>query len=105
MTADGLQLVIVSANTVTLVVGGFVTLLAFRAQRRTGSRSLQALTVGLGCITAGTLVGGLLHQTGIAPLLVGVTVQSIFIATGFLCLAWSLIRSTEPSLDARLPMP
>lgn len=90
MTADGLQLAVVVANTVTLVVGGFVTLLAVRAYRRTGSRSLRALSAGLGCITGGTLLGGLLHQSGFAPLLVGVAVQSGSIALGFLLLAWSL---------------
>lgn len=105
MTSEGLQLAIVSANTVTLVVGGFVTLLAYRAHRRTGSRSLRALTVGLGCITVGTLLGGLLHQSGVAPLLVGVTVQSGFTALGFLLLAWSLLRSEESATEQRLPAP
>lgn len=105
MTPEYLQLAIVSANTVTLVAGGFVTLLAFRAHRRTGSGSLRALTVGLGCITAGTLLGGLLHQSGLAPLLVGVTVQSVFTALGFLLLGWSLVRSGDTEVDRRLPAP
>ncbi|QLD91293.1 hypothetical protein HWV07_19145 [Natronomonas salina] len=96
---------IVAANTATLVAGGFVTLLAFRAHRRTGSRSLRALTVGLGCITAGTLLGGLLHQSGVAPLLVGVTVQSVCIALGFLLLGWSLVRNREADVEPRLPAP
>ncbi|WP_178915303.1 DUF7521 family protein [Natronomonas gomsonensis] len=101
MTADGLQLAVVVANTVTLVVGGFVTLLAVRAYRRTGSRSLRALSAGLGCITGGTLLGGLLHQSELASLLVGVTVHSASIALGFLLLAWSLFgpdAAFEPQL-------
>lgn len=105
MTTDWLQLAIVAANTVTLVVGGTVTLLAYRAHRRTGSSSLRALTVGLGSITAGTLLGGALHQSGLAPLLVGVTVQSVFIALGFLLLGWSLLRREEPDAGGRLPAP
>lgn len=105
MTPEQLHLAIVSANTVTLVVGGFVTLLAFRAHRRTGSRSLWALTVGLGCITAGTLLGGLLHQSGVASLLVGVTVQSGFTAVGFLLLGWSLLRSHDTDVEKRIPAP
>lgn len=103
MTPEQLQLAIVSANTVTLVAGGSVTLFAFRAYNRTGSRSLQALTVGLGCITFGTLLGGLLHQSGIASLLVGITVQSGFTALGFLLLGWSLIRSEDNDVKARVP--
>lgn len=88
-----LQFAIVSANTVTLLAGGWVTLLALRAHRRTGSRALRALALGLGCITAGTLLGGVLHQSGVAPLLVGVTVQSLSIAVGFVLLGWSLFGS------------
>lgn len=105
MTPEQLQLAIVSANTVTLVVGGSVTLLAFRAYRRTGSRSLQALTVGLSCITAGTLLGGLLHQAGFASLLGGITVQSGFTALGFLLLGWSLMRSEKTTVAARIEAP
>ena len=105
MTPEGLQLAIVSANTVTLVAGGSVTLLALRAYRRTGSRSLRALTVGLGCITAGTLLGGLLHQSGVASLLVGVAVQSGFTALGFLLLGWSLVRSEDAAVEARIQPP
>jgi hypothetical protein len=91
---ESLQLLIVSANTVTLVAGGFVTLLAARAHRRTGSAALRALALGLGCITAGTLLGGLLHQSGLAPLLLGVTVQSVSVALGFVLLGWSLFGPT-----------
>lgn len=105
MTPEQLQLVIVSANTVTLLAGGSVTLLAFRAYRRTGSRSLRALTVGLGCITAGTLLGGLLHQSGVAPLLVGITAQSGFTALGFLLLGWSLVRSEATTGEVRIQAP
>jgi hypothetical protein len=105
MAADQLQLAIVAANTVTLVVGGFVTLLAFRAQRRTNSSSLRALSAGLGCITGGTMLGGLLHQSGFVPLLVGVTVHSISIAAGFLLLAWSLFGSDDAVFERRIPVP
>lgn len=100
-----LQYLIVGANTVTLVVGSFVTLLGFRAYRRTRSDALRALTAGLGCITFGTLLGGLLHQSGVAPLLVGVTVHSVAIATGFLFLGWSLLQTEETDVQARISAP
>lgn len=105
MRIEQLQFAIVSANTVTLVVGGFVTLLSLRAYRRTESRSLWALTVGLGCITAGTLLGGLLHQSGIAPLLVGVTIQSGSTALGFVLLGYSLLRSEDTDVKTRFSPP
>ncbi len=102
VTAEQLHLVVGVANTVTLLVGGYVTLLAVRAQRRTGSGSLRALAIGLGCITGGTLVGGLVHLSGLAPLLIGVTLQSVSIAIGFVFLGWSLLQRT--GADDRLPL-
>lgn len=92
MQAEPLEIVIVVANTVTLVAGGFVTLLAIRAYRRTDHRPLRTLAVGIGYIVLGTLLGGGVHQSGLAPLLVGVAVQSVFIAIGFLFLGWSLLH-------------
>lgn len=100
-----LQYLIVGANTVTLLVGSLVTWLGFRAYRRTGARSLRALTAGLGCITFGTLLGGLLHQSGLAPLLVGVTVQSLSVGAGFLFLGWSLLQSEGTDVPARISAP
>lgn len=91
MRTETLAFVIVVANTFTLAVGGVVTLLAVRASRRTGNRALRALAVGLGAIVAGTLLGGGIHQSGLASLLVGVAVQSVFVALGFLLLGWSLL--------------
>lgn len=99
MTPATTQLLVVAANTVTLLAGGYVTILAFRAHRRTASPSLRALTLGLGCITAGTLVGGLVHQTGVASLLVGVTVQSVSTALGFVILAWSLSLTADADAE------
>lgn len=91
-----LQLAVVAANTVTLLIGGLVTLFAYRAQRRTGSRSLGLLAVGIGCVTVGTLFAGVLHQSGFAPLLVGVTLHSVSVAVGFVLLGLSLAASDEP---------
>jgi uncharacterized membrane protein YfcA len=86
--------VIVAANTVTLVVGGAIALFALRAYRRTGLAELRALTVGLGLVVAGALVGGLLHQVAAAPLLQGVAIQSVLTALGFLVLGYSLAAET-----------
>lgn len=95
MPENQLQLAIMMANTITLVIGSVVTFLAYRAHRRTGSKALRALSFGLGCITFGTLLGGILHQSGLATLLFGVAVQSISIALGFGFMGWSLIRASH----------
>ena len=92
---DDLSFVIVVANTVTLLFGTFVTALAFRAYRRTGSKSLRLLGLGLGLVTFGTLVGGLLHQVTSASLLASIAVYSVFTAVGFVTLSYSLYVGPE----------
>lgn len=94
---DALTTAVVAANTVTLVFGSAIVLLAYRAYARTGSRALRALSAGLGLVTLGTLLGGSLHQLTAATLLESIAVQSVFTALGFVVLAYSLFVERTPS--------
>ena len=93
-----LTALVVVANTITLVFGAAIVSFAYRAHRRTGSRALRALTIGLGLVTIGALFGGLFHQLAGGSLLQGVAVQSGFSAAGFVVLAYSLVAD-EPVVD------
>lgn len=93
---DSLSTIIVAANTLTLVFGGVITGLAYRAYRRTDSSALRALSIGLGFVTLGTLLGGSLHQLLDVELLTSVAVQSVFTALGFTILAYSLLADHRP---------
>ncbi len=84
---------LVLTKAVTLLAGGFVTLLAVRAYRRTGSAALRALAIGLGLVTLGGLLGGAVHQFTGLDIRVGVGIQSTFTAIGFAVLAYSLYAS------------
>lgn len=95
-----IQTVVVVAQTITLVFGGLITFFALRAYRRTGSGALRSLALGLGLVTAGTLVGGAIHQLAEGTLVLGVAVQSCFTAVGFLVLAYSLYATGQPGTDA-----
>lgn len=75
---------------ITILAGGFVTLLAYRAYTRTGAPALRALTAGLGLVTTGGFVGGAVHQLANLPIVVAVGIQSTFTALGFIVLAYSL---------------
>lgn len=88
---DLLTAVVVAANTVTLVFGGAIVLFAYRAHVRTGSQALRALSIGLGLVTLGALLGGSLHQLVGASLVESVAVQSSFSAAGFVVLAYALV--------------
>jgi hypothetical protein len=98
-----LQPYIAATQTVTMVAGGFVTLLAFRAYRRTGAPALRALAVGLGLVTAGALLAGVVHQVAEANIATAVAIQSSAMALGFTVLAYSLYAegpaSPEPDGD------
>jgi hypothetical protein len=87
---------IVPLKTVTLALGAAITYFAFKAYRRTGARSLRALTVGFGVVTTGALLAGALDLTNdvgavpdVAPEL-ALAVESVFTAIGFAVILYSL---------------
>lgn len=86
---DQYTTVIALANAATLVAGGLIAVLAYRAFCRTRSPSLRALAAGFGLVAAGSILGGLLYVVGEEPVL-GATVQSSFTALGFLAFCYSL---------------
>lgn len=97
--------IIAGANAVTLVLGGAIAYLGWRAYRRTEAGALRALAVGIGLVAVGTAAGGLLHQFTDAQLTTAVAIQSVFVAIGFAILAYSLSRTADmPSIRGRLPI-
>lgn len=95
-------LLLVVAKAATLTFGTLLTYFSYRAYRRTNSGALRALTVGIGLVTAGAILGGALHQIADLPLELSVSVQSVFTAAGFAVLTYSLYtegtheRTPEP---------
>lgn len=87
--------VLIAAKTATLVFGGALTLLAYRAFRRTGAIGLKILGIGIALLTTGALVGGALHQFVGVPLSVSVSAQSVFTAVGFAVMTYSLFTDVS----------
>ena len=81
---------IVVAKTLTLVFGGLVTYLSFKAYRRTGSDPLRSLAIGFGVITAGAILGGAVDVFSSLGVLYGVLVQSVLTTVGFAIITYSL---------------
>lgn len=81
---------IVATKTVTMLLGGLVTLMAFRAYRRTGAPPLRALAIGFGIITLGGVLAGVGDITGTTDLETSVLVQSVVTALGFAVITYSL---------------
>ncbi|GAB3678590.1 DUF7521 family protein [Halopiger thermotolerans] len=86
-------LFIAASNAATLVTGGAVATLAYRAFRRTGSPALRAVAVGFAIIVAGSVLGGLAHL--LRSVALGVAIQSSFTAGGFAVLLYSLYTETN----------
>ncbi|MEF8776172.1 MAG: hypothetical protein V5A43_06680 [Haloarculaceae archaeon] len=87
--------VITAVKTVTLLLGGLITYLGYRAYRRTGARSLRALSAGFGLITVGSLLAGVADLVLGTPIEVGLLIESSLIAVGFGIIVYSLYL-TEP---------
>mgnify|MGYP000604473296 CR=1 FL=1 len=92
MASHAFDLAALTAATkaIVLVLSGMITVLAHRAANRTGSSSLRLFSVGFAVITVGALVGGAVHQLASPGLRVGVLVESLITAIGFVLLAYSL---------------
>jgi hypothetical protein len=105
MISQETAVVLVAAKTTTFVFGSALTYLAYKAYRRTGSRSLRTLAFGIGLLIVGAALGGLLHQVFGFALEVSVSVQSIFTAVGFAVMTYSLftdVSSTDGRSSSRI---
>lgn len=77
-------------KTIIAILGGVITYFAFKAYRRTGDRSLGLLAAGFGTVTVGSILGGISFELLNVALETGVLIEGIFIAIGFLLIAYSL---------------
>lgn len=84
------QTAVAVVKTLILITGGVITYFAFKAYRRTDSRSLGALALGFGLITMGTFLAGVIADVLNMPLAVGVLAESVLVLAGFLVIAYSL---------------
>lgn len=82
--------IVVALKTLTLVLGGVITYLAFKAYRRTGARSLRSLTIGFGIVTVGSLLAGAIDVVLALSFEFGVLVHSTLVAVGFAVIVYSL---------------
>ena len=78
------------AKTLTLLLGGLITYLAYRAYARTGAPALRALAIGFAVVALGGIAGGSLHLLRVVDLRTGVLIQSSLTAVGFAVITYSL---------------
>lgn len=90
MTDATLALTVV--RLVVLALGVAVTAISFRAYQRERTRYLRDASIGLGIITAGVLLEGVLFQVASLDLTTVHLVESVAIGLGFLVLLSSFLR-------------
>ncbi len=81
---------IIALKTIILLLGGGITFIAYKAYLHTGARSLRVLAVGFGAITLGALLAGIANQLFGISLEVGILIESLFLAIGFVIITYSL---------------
>lgn len=86
---------ILAFKTIILVLGGLITLLAYRSYRRTRSRSLGALALGFGIVTLGAVTGGVVDQLLDASFQIGLLAESALISLGFAVIVYSLYATEQ----------
>lgn len=89
----------ITSNLLVFALGSALTVLSYKAQRRLGEPNLRFTTLGFALITVSTLVEAI-YAPGIAsgnwlasaPILLLYTIESLLIAAGLGCIAYSLLR-------------
>jgi hypothetical protein len=90
--------VLIVAKTVTLLCGVALTTLTYRAYRRTMAPAMRALCLGIGLVSVGSLLAGGLNQLLGFAVAESAAVQSVFTASGFAVLTYSLYTE-QPSAN------
>ncbi|EMA42805.1 DUF7521 family protein [Halococcus saccharolyticus] len=80
---EPLVALVVVVKLVALVLGGVVSVLAYRAYRRTRIAGLQYFSVGLLVITLGTVLVGVFHHFLGVPTTMGMLLESVIVCAGF----------------------
>ncbi len=84
------------AQALILVFGSIVVFYAFRAFRRTDSRSMFLMGLGFAFVTAGAVLAGILFNlTSVNDLETVETVQAASQAIGFFIIVYSLARAKD----------
>jgi len=84
------SITVIALKTLTLLLGGLITFLAYRAYSRTGAQSLRALALGFAIVTLGALLAGISNQILKLPIDQTLLLESALTAGGFAVIVYSL---------------
>ncbi|SEP32122.1 hypothetical protein SAMN05216388_10853 [Halorientalis persicus] len=90
---ESIPTTVVIFKTLTLLVGGFITLVAANAARKTRWTGLSYLAIGFGIVTAGSFFAGVGDQLLLISTHDALLVESALTTLGFLVIAYSLFAT------------
>jgi hypothetical protein len=86
----GVPVAIIALKTITLILGGAITYLSYKAYDRTRARPLGFLALGFGFVTLGSLLAGVIDQVLELGFRLGQLVETALVAVGFAIIVYSL---------------
>lgn len=87
--------VAIAFKTITLLLGGIITYLAFKAYRRTHLDGLKFLALGFGIVTLGALIAGVVDQVLSINGHLALTIESALTMVGFFVITYSLYATRQ----------
>ncbi|ELY49322.1 DUF7521 family protein [Natronolimnohabitans innermongolicus] len=87
-----LELLLAGVKVAVLVLGGVVSVMAYKAYVRTQIEGLQYFAAGLFVITLGIFLAGILHHVVGMSSVAGLLIESLLICVGFLIMIFALYR-------------
>lgn len=97
--------IVVFVKALVLPLGIGITVLAYRAYRRTGSAAMRSFALGFGVVTLGGILGGGLDRLLGVSVEVGLLVNGVLTAVGFAILARSLYVTESRPAGAETDLP
>ena len=88
--AGDVLIVMGGVKLVIAILGALIAYFALKAYRRTGDRSFGLLAAGFAFVTTGAILGGISFELLRVELATGVLIEGIFVAIGFVLIAYSL---------------
>jgi hypothetical protein len=75
---------------IALFLGAFIVYLAYRGYKRNVSKPLLYVALGFACITAGTLLEGLMFVILGSDILAAITTEGVLTVIGFVAIIYSI---------------
>jgi glucose uptake protein GlcU len=90
---------LVVGKLLVLVVGVFITYLAYDGYRRHRSSAMLYFAIGFGLVSVGTVIEGLLFEVAGVDIILASTIQTVITALGMATVLYSLYGRQQTTIE------